>query len=195
MPRDQFDFTADMDLSGEGLLWYAKPQLFFHCTVAPKESMHIKGRHIQLSLIFFSTLEPISVTPTSVMQKNGVPMFFDTSSSSNLPSLYLCRAENILGRVPMMPCFVDGYKTLTLPNHFGNLQGAVADTSKGRGNGSRLYELNPWMWRYGRGQPRKVSVEDAERRRLKRMTEARTRAAETAKRRRRDRQRPVEFGD
>ena len=65
--------------------------------------------------------------------------------------------------------------------------GATADSSVGRGNGSRLYELNLWMWRYGRGQPRKVTVAEAEQRRKERLTEARKRAVQTLKRRREER--------
>jgi hypothetical protein len=75
-------------------------------------------------------------------------------------SLYLCRAasENVLGSVLMMLCFAAGNSTPTLPHRFGDSNGAVADTSAGRGNRSRLFELNLWMWRYGRGQPRQVTV-------------------------------------
>jgi len=148
-----------------------------------------KARHTELSLVFFSTFEPIKLTPNSVMQSNGVPMFFDTASSTNLPSLYVCslRAENVLGRVPLMPCYIGGNAHPTLPHRFGNRAGATADSSVGRGNGSRLYELNLWMWRYGRGQPRKVSVQDAEQRRRERLTKARKRAVQTLKRRREER--------
>ena len=115
-------------------------------------------------------------------------MFYDTASSSgNEPSLYLCPAGNVMGRVPMIPCFIAGNKHPTLPHSIGSRQGAVADTRPDAGNGSRLYELSPWMWRYGRGQPRKVSVAVAEARRQERVSEARRQAAETAKRRREQR--------
>jgi hypothetical protein len=62
----------------------------------------------------------------------------------------------------------------TLPNLFGNRAGATADSSVtvGISKGSRLYELNHWMWRYGRGQPCRVTVEEAEQRRRERLTEA-----------------------
>ena len=93
----------------------------------------------------------------------------------------------MLGRVPLMQCFVGGNSTPTLPHRFGNRQGAVADTSEERGNGSRLYELNLWMWRYGRGQPRNVTVAVSEKRRKERTRDARRRAAETLKRRREER--------
>ncbi len=51
-------------------------------------------------------------------------------------------------------------------------------------NGSRLSEVNLWMWRYGRGQERNVSVRKCMEARAKRMHEARGRAAQTCKRRR-----------
>jgi hypothetical protein len=167
--------------------------------VPPTGHLHNKQRHVQLSLILFSTFEPINITPNSLMQRNGVPMLFDSASSTNLPSLYLCRSCHVLGRVPLMPCYVRGNPHPTLPNSFGDRDGATADISRGRGNGSRLYELNLWMWRYGRGQPRKVTVAEAERRRKERTSEQRQRAAETMKRRRAERGEPgrmeAESGD
>jgi hypothetical protein len=113
-------------------------------------------------------------------------MFYDSASSTNLPSLYLYRAENVLGRVPMILCFLAGNGMPTLPHRFGKSEGAVADTSAGKGNGShgRLYELNLWMWRYGRGQPRHVTVAEAEQRCKELTRDTRRRAAATLKRRR-----------
>ena len=122
-PANQFDFATDMDLSSEGLLW---PQLFFNCTVACTSRLRDTTSHRQLALVFFSTLEPINLPIDSVMKREGLPMFYDSASSTNLPSLYLCLAENVLGRVPLMPCFVGGNSTPTLPHRFGNSQGAVA---------------------------------------------------------------------
>ena len=115
------------------------------------------------------------------MQRNGVPMLYDSASSSNEPSLYICPVSNVLGRVPLIPCFVAGNKHPTLPHSFGSRQGAIADTRPGAGNGSRLFELSPWMWRCGRGQPRKVSVAEAEARRRERTSASRQQAAETLK--------------
>ena len=168
-------------------MWYARPQLFFRCTVCPTGSLQRQSQHKELALVFFSTFEPISLTPNALMQRNGVPMFYDTASSSNLPSLYICSAKNVLGRVPLLPCFVDGNSTPTLPHRVGDRQGAVADSRTGAGNGSRLYELNTWMWRYGRGQPRRVTVAEAELQRKAHVTNARKRAAATLKRRREER--------
>jgi hypothetical protein len=173
-----------MDISGNGLMWYARPQLFFNCTMCPTGMQARKQRHMEVSLVFFSTFEPINITPHSTMQRNGVPMMYDTASSRNEPSLYICPVGNVLGRVPLIPCFVAGNKHPTLPHSIGSREGAVADSRPDAGNGSRLFEVSPWMWRYGRGQPRKVSVADAEARRQERISESRRQAAETVKRRR-----------
>ena len=64
-----------------------------------------------------------------------------------------------------------------------HLGSASADTQLDRGNGSRLYKVNIWMWRYGRGRPRMVSIAEAERIRKERISESRIRAAEMRKRR------------
>ncbi len=142
--------------------------------------------HLEMSLVYFSTFEPINLTPHSVMQRNSrVPMLYGSASSSNEPSLYICPVSNVLGRhgVPLIPCFVAGNKHPTLQQSFGSRHGAIAYTRPGAGNGSRLFDLSPWMWLYGRGQPRKVSVAEAEARRRERTSASRQQAAETLKRR------------
>ena len=32
-PLDEFNVTRDFDITGAGDVWYARPQLFFECTV------------------------------------------------------------------------------------------------------------------------------------------------------------------
>ena len=90
---DDFDPQEHMDLSGEGLMWYGKPQLFFNVILCPPGKRHNSFTHKHVSLVFFSTFEPIRLTPNSVTQKHGIPMFFDIASSSNEPSLYICEAR------------------------------------------------------------------------------------------------------
>jgi hypothetical protein len=137
--------------------------------------------------MYFSTFEPINLTPNSVMQKAGVPMLYDTASNPRLPSLYICPVANVLGRAPLIPCFINGNTHPTIPYKFKNsriLGSASADTQLDSGNGSRLYEVNLWLWRYGRGQPQTMSIDEAEAARQDRISEARRRAEETKKRRR-----------
>lgn len=187
-PPEEFDVSTDFDMSGEGLLWYGKLQLLFRCTLCPtgRGAALYAHLHKEVSLALISTFEPINLTPESVMQREGVPMLYDTASSKALPSLYICPVKNILGRVPLTPCYIGGSKHNTIPHSFRrghDLGSAVADTREGSGNGSRLYEVNVWMWRYGRPQERKVPVLEAIQLRQKRVRSARCQAVETKRRR------------
>ena len=100
--------ATDFDVSGENLLWYGRLQLLFRCTLCPARAFQASQRHVEVSLAFFSTFEPVDLTPASGMQRQGLPMFYDSASCAAIPSLYICHVKNILGRVPMMPCFVGG---------------------------------------------------------------------------------------
>ena len=88
-----------------------------------------------MSLVFFSAMEPIDLTPDSVLQEQKVPMLYDTASSSAIPTLYImiCNVKNVLGRVPLMPCFLEGSSHHTIPHSYRSghdLAGARADTRK-----------------------------------------------------------------
>ena len=146
--------------------------------------MEDKASHVEVSLVFFSTFEPISLTPDSCMQRNGIPMLYERAASQ-LPTLYVCPVENVLGRVPLMPCYLKGNLHNTIPHSLRHAvpAGAAADSRPDSGTGSRLFEVNIWMWRYGRAFPRKISVEDAKEMRRKRVQEARLKGADTLKRR------------
>jgi hypothetical protein len=185
-PVESFNVKTDFDLQGDGLVWYARPQLFFNCTLCPAGAKGDRGTHKEVSLVYFSTFEPIELTPDSIMQRAGVPMLYDSASNPRLPCLYICPAANVLVRAPLIPCYIGGNRYPTIPHRFKDdqrLGDASADTQRDRGNGSRLYEVNIWMWRYGRGRSRMVSVAEAERIRSERVSESRLRAAETRKRR------------
>jgi hypothetical protein len=70
-----------------------------------------------------------------------------------------------------MPCYIGSNTHPYLPHCLGNWAGATADSNVGIGNGIRLYELNLWMWHYGRGQPSKFTVAEAEQSRRERLTD------------------------
>ena len=93
--------------------------------------------------------------------------------------------ENVLGRVPLIPCYLNGNSVNTIPHCFrGKIPTeAAADSRPDSGTGSRLFEVNMWMWRYGRTFPRQISVEQAVELRKKRVQESRARGAETLRRR------------
>ena len=116
-------------MTGGGLLWYGRLQLLFRCTLCPTGARD-RSLYREVSLAFFSTFEPVELTPDSIMQRQGVPMLYDSASCSALPSLYICHVKNILGRVPMIPCFVEGNSQPTIPHSFRRheLAGGAADT-------------------------------------------------------------------
>ena len=82
-------------------------------------------------------------------------MLYDSASNLHLLCLYICPVANLLGRAPLIQCFNGGNSYPTIPHSFKDdqrLGSASADTQRNRGNGSRLYEVNIWMWLYGRGR-------------------------------------------
>ena len=84
-------------------------------------------------------------------------------AATQVQSLYVCQVENVLGRVPSIPCYLNGNSLNTIPHSFRSripLE-AAADSRPDSGTGSRLSEVNIWMWKYGRTFPREFSVEDA----------------------------------
>ena len=162
---------------------------FLSCSLCPtgSESMDDSPAHNQVSLVFFSTFKPISLTPDRSMQRKGVPVLYERVANQE-PSLYVCPVENVLGRVPLLPCFLKGNTVKTIPHSCRSQipRGAAADSRPDSGTGSRLFEVNIWMWKYhdGRPFPRKFSVEEAVALPEKRVQESRARAAATLQRRR-----------
>jgi hypothetical protein len=89
----------------EGVMFGMRgPLLFFTCTVCPTGHMGDTTSHKDVSLVFFTvnTFEPISLTPESCMQRKGFPMLYERAASQ-VPSLYVCPVENVLGGVPLIP--------------------------------------------------------------------------------------------
>ncbi len=55
---------------------------------APRAGKGLSASHKEVSLVYFSTFEPINLTPDSIMQQAGVPMLYDSASNPRLPCLY-----------------------------------------------------------------------------------------------------------
>ena len=55
------------------------------------------------------------------------------------------------------------------------------DSRPASGDGSRLYDVNMWMWNFGRGMPRSMSVSDAERLRAKYKSQRRSKGEKSKK--------------
>ncbi len=83
--------------------------------------------------------------------------------SSQLPTLYVCPVpvENVLGRVQLIPCFLRWNKNNTIPHSWryevpDGAGCAAADSTHDSWTGSRIFEVNVWMWNYRRAFLRKI---------------------------------------
>ena len=175
--------------------WMARPQLFFTCFLRPvdgrppKRAMDTYGPDdIRADLVLFSTFEDLDLPGSGPMETRGVTKYYEPSPT---PILYVGPISNVLGRVPLMPLFLHGNSTPTIPHEFRHLnrskfQYGCADASGESGRkGSNVYEVNLWMWEFGRGKPRLggLSVTETEERRIAARTEAGRRSMSTGARR------------
>ena len=121
-----------------------QPELLFHSTVCPTGSpaLGCQSQHKELALVFVPIL-----ALNAIIQRNGVPLFYDTASSFNFPALYICWAKNVLGRVSMMQCFVSGKltgnRTPTFPNSFVGSQGQWLTAVKGQAMAAGFMSSTP----------------------------------------------------
>ena len=126
------------------------------------------------------------------MEDSGVIKLYEPSPT---PCLYVAPAENMVGRVPLMPLFLAGNSTPTIPHLYrkskdtGFPMGCADAAGVDGRRGSNVYEVNPWLWRFGRGKPRLggLSVEKTQERMQAARDERSLRAAETRRRSKADR--------
>ncbi len=87
---------------------------------------------------------------------------------SPVPTLYVGKVEDILGRFLLFPCFLDGNITSTIPYKWNSRHsrdfafGCADGPLQGSRRGSHLYEVNTWLWNFGRPQPRVACLSVAE---------------------------------
>ena len=101
----------------------------------------------------------------------------------------------MVGRVPLIQLLLAGNSTPTIPHQYsqhkrtgfpvGSCDTAAADGRRG----SNVYEVNPWLWQFGRGKPRLggLSVEKTDAKKQDAQKERLMRGAETRRRRKADR--------
>jgi hypothetical protein len=178
--------------------WIARPQLFFTCFLRPADGRPPKRTidtygpdDMRVDLVLFSTFEDLDLPGSGPMEARGVRKYYDPSPT---PILYVGPIANMLGRVPLMPLFLHGNSTPTIPHQLRHLQRSKfpygctdASDESGTGKGSNVYEVNQWMWEFGRGKPRLggLSVTETEEWRIAVRTEASRRAQSTRDTRRR----------
>jgi hypothetical protein len=136
---------------------------FFRCTLRPinatKGHNNSYSEDIHFVLFFFSAFEDLRLHTSVTMETNGIRKLYEPSESP-APTLYVGRTADLLGRVPLFPCFLHGNATSTIPNKYAVRQkqafefGSADGASQGSRRGSHVYEINTWLWNFGRPQPR-----------------------------------------
>ena len=179
---DQFCYEKDLDCT-----WIARLQLLFCCTVrpvtvssdgAPSEDT---GAHLRLQLMYYSKFEDCNLTQDYPLQARGMKMLYDPSPT---PVVFVGPVRFALCRAPLMPFFVKGNATPTIPSCFINSKAHLfpfgqADTK--RNPGSKLFEVNDWMWKFGRPKTRGMSVTEAKEKRNHQIIEAAKKRSVTRK--------------
>jgi hypothetical protein len=100
----------------------------------------------------------------------------------------------MVGRVPLIPLFLAGNSTPTIPHKFSKQKGSgfpmgCSDLAASDGRcGSSVYEVNTWLWNFGSGKPRLggLTVEETAIQKETVLKDQAKCSAETSRRRRAD---------
>jgi hypothetical protein len=185
---DEFEVVSDFDK-----LWFARLRLLFRVTVQPRGSSSDRDQLQVLSLAFITTFDDdigqMIRERDTLLRDHDCKLLFEAPESK--PICYVVPISNILGRAPLMPCYLNGNPTPTIPHTFAHLHqprykalGIIPDTKLGSGNGSKLFLLNMFLWSMGRSLPRGPgnSVDECEERRKQSLVDVRKKASATRKR-------------
>jgi hypothetical protein len=90
------------------------------------------NKDIQLNLVFFSPFEELRLRTAEIMESKEIYRVYEPSP---IPTLYVGRVEDLLCRVPLIPCFLDGNATLTIPHKYSSRQKGAFECSSADGAG------------------------------------------------------------
>jgi hypothetical protein len=91
------------------------------------------------------------------LEDAGVVKLYEPSPTQ---CLYVAHARNMVGRILLMPCFLDGNATPSIPHTYSKNKnscfpaGCADIAAEGGRRCSNVYEVNTWLWQFGRGKPR-----------------------------------------
>ena len=157
---DIFDPIKEMSSSLK-----VRPQLFFRLQLKPYGSSDLSS-FIPLELMFVSAFAECDLTPDHPLQTAGMEMFYDPSPQ---PILYVGHVKDALCRLSVMPVFVNGNDTPTIPNDPKLIAKKKKlfphgkyDTYAGKTKvpGSKLYEINYFLWQYAKGHKRSQNFDE-----------------------------------
>jgi hypothetical protein len=108
------------------LIWHCtlclKGTYIWHCTLCLKGTAgryNCSDEDIPICQIVFSPFEELRLRTAGIMESKGIHRVCEPSP---VPTLYVARVEDLLGRVPLIPCFLDGNATSTIPHKYSNRQ-------------------------------------------------------------------------
>jgi hypothetical protein len=168
---------------------FGRPELIFK--VKLKTYGEIRDDTLELPLIFFSAFESVALESDDKMRRMGIiiQLYKSGPFSALEPIMHVGFLSHVLCRVPLIPCFMDGSDHPTILRRFARstkINRGRANRQPGTGNGSKLYEVNMWMWNCGRGMQRPTTVSESEQIRASHAAISRTKQHATRKRNRKD---------
>ena len=150
------------------LVIFGRPHLFFKATFRPRGNA-TSAEDWTIPLVYFQAFERSNLTPLHPMQRVAeIIQLYEPGPSPPLePLVYVGLLSDVLCKAPLVPLYLEGSDYATIPHSFRSSKRRLfpngrADTSEGRGDGSRIYEVNKWLWNFGRGIDRSISVFQAE---------------------------------
>ena len=171
---DSFNMIRDMDH-----VMFGRPELIFK--VKLKAYNDVENHTHEIPLIFFSALERVQLDLADEMHRLGD--IIQLYEPGPLPALepimhvgFLCARRHW--------CLVKWEAVTIQQSHIAlpDLQECVTDSQKRSGDGGKLYEVNLWKWKFGRGHPRPRGVDEAEQIRSAFASAARAKQHESRKR-------------
>jgi hypothetical protein len=108
-------------------------------------------------LVFFSTFEELKLPISGPMESAGVTKLYEPSPTT---CLYVAPAVNMVGRVTLIPLFLAGNSTPTIPHKYskhknsGFPMGSCDTAAQDGRRGCNVYEVNTWLWQFGHRKPR-----------------------------------------
>ncbi len=121
----------------------------------PKNPTYSCCPDLHYHLVFFSTFEELKLPISWPMESAGATKLYEPFPT---PCLYVAPAAFMVGRVPLIPLFLAGNSTPTIPHKYsqhkrsgfpvGSCDTAAADHDDLCG--SNVYEINQSLWQFGR---------------------------------------------
>ncbi len=116
-----------------------------YCIEEDRHDVHLEDCWAAMPQLFFSCLPPAPIK--GPMEDAGAVKLYEPSPT---PCLYVALAANMVGSntTPTIPHKHSKNKNSCFPT--GCADAAAEDGRRG----SNVYEVNTWLWQFGRGKPR-----------------------------------------